>query len=76
MVGLIIVVGNTFLKEDYRQTKSQFFITKEKIILQNRYIFLIVELQSYVLKAWNANGDSHQFLYKTIYRVKLPFVLY
>lgn len=45
------------LKEYY-----QFFITKEKNILQNRYLFFIVVglLQSYVLKAWNATGDSHQ----------------
>lgn len=60
MVGLIIAVGNTFLKEDYRQTKSQFFITKEKNILENRYLFFIVVLQSSILKGWNANGDSHQ----------------
>lgn len=60
MVGLIIAVGHTFLKEDYRRTKSQFFITKEKNILQNRYLFFTVVLQSYVLKAWNTNGDSHQ----------------
>lgn len=60
MVGLIIAVGNTLLKEDYRQTKSQFVITKEKNILQNRYLFFILVLQSYVSKAWNANGDSHQ----------------
>lgn len=62
MVGLIIAVGNTFLKEDYKQTKFQIFITKEKNILQNRYLFFNVVLQSYVLRAWNTNGDSHQIL--------------